>query len=486
MTTKISSDNIQPGSITSASLAPGIGGGGPKISSVTVTNSSYNDLDDTALEPTGGYIKITGSGFAAGCQVLINTTPVTSVTFVSTAEVRCQVPATAVGTYTLYLVNSDGGTAIRVNGVTFSGTPIWITSSTLPPKATDQSFSVQLSATGAASYQLQSGSSLPAGLTLSSTGLLSGAVTVTNDTSYNFVIEAVDAELQSSARSFSLEIKLTLEIPLEMLLVAGGGGGGSTNSGDGGGGGGGAGGLLYYGTETPKTPNGSVVLVNPETSYSITIGTGGAGGASGSMGSNGTNTVFSGGGLSYTAIGGGRGGAWPGANNQSLYGGSGGGMYSGVTAAEPGQGYVGGNSNGAGCYSGGGGGGAGGSGQVPTNSGGSCTGGPGLTYSIVGTPTAYAGGGGGHGRCGGYSGGVGGGGNGGSSGGTPNTGGGGGGNSGSTGDRGFSGGSGVVVIAYPNTYPAISSIAPGLTYDQPTRAGYRVYRFTAGSGNIIF
>jgi hypothetical protein len=45
------------------------------------------------------------------------------------------------------------------------------------------------------------------------------------------------------------------------------------------------------------------------------------------------------------------------------------------------------------------------------------------------------------------------------------------------------GASGVVVIAYPDTLPALSSIS-GLTYDEPSRAGYRVYRFTAGSGTI--
>jgi hypothetical protein len=49
---------------------------------------------------------------------------------------------------------------------------------------------------------------------------------------------------------------------------------------------------------------------------------------------------------------------------------------------------------------------------------------------------------------------------------------------------GSAGGSGVVVLAYPDIYPALSTISAGLTYDQPTRSGYRVYRFTAGSGTI--
>jgi hypothetical protein len=43
-----------------------------------------------------------------------------------------------------------------------------------------------------------------------------------------------------------------------------------------------------------------------------------------------------------------------------------------------------------------------------------------------------------------------------------------------------------VIIAYPSTYAALSSIGGGLTYtvDTTTRAGYRVYRFTAGTGTI--
>jgi hypothetical protein len=43
-----------------------------------------------------------------------------------------------------------------------------------------------------------------------------------------------------------------------------------------------------------------------------------------------------------------------------------------------------------------------------------------------------------------------------------------------------------VVIAYPDVYPAPTTIGAGLTYDQPTRAGFRVYRFTAGTGTIVW
>jgi len=202
MTTKISEANIQ------ATTLGALGGGGPKISSIIVTDSSYNNLDDTAVALGGGYIKLIGEDFAAGCQVLIGLTPVTSVTFVSDTEVRAQVPATAAGTYIVYLVNSDGGTAIRVNAITFSSTPTWVTGSSLVGLV-NSAISIQLSASLAATYSLQAGSSLPAGVSLSSSGLISGTVTgISSETVYNFTVLATDAELQDSPRSFALAITL--------------------------------------------------------------------------------------------------------------------------------------------------------------------------------------------------------------------------------------------------------------------------------------
>jgi hypothetical protein len=43
-----------------------------------------------------------------------------------------------------------------------------------------------------------------------------------------------------------------------------------------------------------------------------------------------------------------------------------------------------------------------------------------------------------------------------------------------------------VIIAYPDTFTAPLAISGGLTYNEPTRAGYRVYRFTAGTGTITW
>ena len=52
----------------------GASGTGILISNIQVTDSGYTVLDDTAVDTAGGYIKITGSGFASGCSVLINQT----------------------------------------------------------------------------------------------------------------------------------------------------------------------------------------------------------------------------------------------------------------------------------------------------------------------------------------------------------------------------------------------------------------------------
>ena len=182
-------------------------GGGIKITSIVVTDSSYTDLDDTAVDTAGGYIKIIGTGFISGCQVVINQTLATSTTFVSSTEIRAQLPATTAGTYIVYAVNTDGSVGIRINGITFSATPTWTTSSSLPSSAVSSDVSIQLVATSATSYVLTSGSTLPAGLTLTSGGLLSGSVTgIASETTYSFSITATDAELQDSPRTFSITI----------------------------------------------------------------------------------------------------------------------------------------------------------------------------------------------------------------------------------------------------------------------------------------
>jgi hypothetical protein len=213
MAGKLSGSAIVSGSISSTQLDNSLNtsisqGGGPKVTQIQITDSSYNVLDDTAVSLTGGYIKITGTGFSAGAVVIIGTINATATAFISSTTLNVQVPALSAGTYTVYVVNSDGGVAIAVNGLTYSAEPNWVTGSTLPAGTSNSSISIQLNATDATTYTLQEGSSLPDGLTLTSGGLLSGTVTVNSETVYSFTIIAIDNELQDSPRTFNITINV--------------------------------------------------------------------------------------------------------------------------------------------------------------------------------------------------------------------------------------------------------------------------------------
>jgi len=384
------------------SLTTGI----PRITSIVVTDSSYVVTGATTLTSgSTGYIKLTGTDFVSGSQVYVGTTAASSTAFVSRTEVRAALPSQSAGSYLIYLVGTDGATAISVSGVTFTAAPA------------------------------------PA----------------------------------------------TVE-----YLVVGGGGGGAAWSG---GGGGGAGGYR----------TAASFAVTSGTPIAVTVGGSGAGnGGDPGVGDSGSASVFS----SISSAGGGGGGSGSnislanfrsGANGGS---GGGGGGRQGTSAGagntpstSPSQGNNGGTStpgNTSGVAGGGGGGGAGftGSNGIDNgpNSGSGGAGGNGVQSSITGTSTYYAGGGGGGGNSvtviPNYgTGGLGGGGNGNATAGQANTGGGGGGTGGSL---GANGGSGIVVIAYPNTFAAPTSITGGLVYDQPVRSGYQVYRFTSGTGTITW
>jgi len=204
MATKLTTANFAP-SILSAIV-------GPAISSVQIANgNTYATIvDDTAVPLAGGYIVLNGTGFVTGCQVYLDSTIATTVTFVSSTRINVQVPALAAGTYVLYLVNGDGSIAIRVNGLTYSISPTWSTASDLGSSAFGTAISLQLAAPSDSTivYTLAAGSSLPTGLILSSAGLLSGTVTIESTTTYNFSIVATDVELQESPRTFSISIIL--------------------------------------------------------------------------------------------------------------------------------------------------------------------------------------------------------------------------------------------------------------------------------------
>lgn len=288
---------------------------------------------------------------------------------------------------------------------------------------------------------------------------------------------------------------LAASIPVSYGIVAGGGAAGGSQGTSIASGGGGGGGVIA-----------NTIDVSLASTFTITVNAIGAGGVSPAAGFNtggsGGNTSVTIDGTTYIAIGGGGGGTW---SNAATSGGSGGGAGENGQSLGPGsgtsgQGNAGGDDSGydsGGPSAGGGGGGAGAAGSNTSSTSVGGNGGVGIRIPDRTGASYFGGGGGGAGSTTAGTGGTGGGGDGRESttgrgtNGTAGTGGGGGGsltNGSEASQYGGDGGSGAFVLAYPAGFPAPSSIGGGLTYTANTTAvsGYRVYTFTAGTGNIVF
>jgi hypothetical protein len=196
MTTKITLNNITDTALATLT--------GPKVTTIVYPG------DDTATDTAGGAtINLTGNGFQSGCSVLVASTASSVVTFISATQISFIAPALAAGTYVVYVINPDGGTAISIPGISYSGTPNWSTAAgSLGTAYETGSISSTLTATGdnPITYTLASGT-LPPGSTLNSNGTLSGTAQATaSATTYTFTISANDAQNQTTNRSFSITI----------------------------------------------------------------------------------------------------------------------------------------------------------------------------------------------------------------------------------------------------------------------------------------
>ena len=180
----------------------------PKVRLANTANSSYSILDDAAVNIGGGYIVLTGTGFQSGAQVLIGNTPVTSTSFVDSTTLRAEVPARAAGTYNLFVVNPDGGTSIRVNGVTYSSFPTFSTAATLANTFITDSFAINISASSDSNITYSNTTSLPTGTSLLANGYFYGAYSEIANTTFTFDVKATDTELQDSTRTFSVFVEV--------------------------------------------------------------------------------------------------------------------------------------------------------------------------------------------------------------------------------------------------------------------------------------
>ena len=173
------------------------------IASVAITDSSGTLLDDTALG-LDSYLTIQGTGFGAGAIVLLGSVAASMTHAISQSQIRARFVGVTPGTYSVFVVNTDGTSAVLASAVTWSDYPIWSTTS-LAPATKTRSISRNLAATGDSNI-VYTASTTPPGTTLSTSGTLSGTITEFSNTTstYSFTVQATDAQLQNTPATFSL------------------------------------------------------------------------------------------------------------------------------------------------------------------------------------------------------------------------------------------------------------------------------------------
>jgi len=252
-------------------------------------------------------VVVNGQNFQSGSIVKIINTSNTelftlSTTFNNARSLQFLTPAltASAGPYDIKVTNPDNQFSILENGLSVGQAPNWITASGSLGSIFDKlrsSTSFQLSASDpdnqSVQYFIESGT-LPPGMSLSTTGLISGTVSaVSSDTTYSFVIRATDGQ-NNSNRTFSITIKApvkqifsytgsvaTFTVPSGITSIGakvwGAGGGGGTPQDWGFGSDGGGGGFAS-----------GEITVTPGQVLNIVVGSGGV--------NNSTSRVFGGGG----------------------------------------------------------------------------------------------------------------------------------------------------------------------------------------------
>ena len=338
----------------------------------------------TSISPTTAInanqaITITGTGFNSGAHVQFIGNDGTkynspSTAFNSITQLTATTPSSALTVanepYDIKVINASGFSGTLDNALDAGSTPAFgVASGSLGtvPEGGNASGFTQITATDAdgqsLTISLKSGSSLPSGVSLSSSGVFSGTLPVTGSAvTTSFTVQASDGA-NVAERNYTITSRVyvyaqlsgsgTWSVPsgvdtAEILIVAGGASGSkSQNVGSGGGG---AGGIVYKSSYTFTSTDKSSGIA-----YSVGAGGNGVGSSTHSLAydggyTNGADTTFAISGGTITAKGGGGGGGYGGNNPytaggfstasfNAATGGSGGGVaWHGLTGAASNEG----------------------------------------------------------------------------------------------------------------------------------------------------
>ena len=217
-TAKINNSAVTDAKIDTVSASK-LTGALPAISGANLTNlpaetkPTISSISPSVIENTQTAVTITGTNFISVPQVeAINSTgaivAADSITFTSATQIVATFTLPVDGTYFLRIENNDGN-AVRSSSalLTVSDAPAWTTSAGSIYTGASVVSTITLSATGATSFAVTTGS-IPTGLTFTSgVGSCTIAGTQTEFTAAatkNFSITATDAEGQTAVRAFSM------------------------------------------------------------------------------------------------------------------------------------------------------------------------------------------------------------------------------------------------------------------------------------------
>ena len=173
------------------------GGGTPTLTSLTPNSGSTAG---------GTSVTLTGTNLTGATGVSFGGALASGFTVNSATSITATTPAHAAGAVNV-VVTTPGGTATLTNGYTYATPTVSVGPTTLPSGAQNTAYSTQtITASGAAApYTFAiTGGALPAGLSLSSGGTLSGTPTASGN--YNITVTATDANGVTGSRAYSFTI----------------------------------------------------------------------------------------------------------------------------------------------------------------------------------------------------------------------------------------------------------------------------------------
>jgi hypothetical protein len=183
------------------------------VTTPVITRIDYLDANN-AVVPTqlavstagNGNILISGTGFGQTSLVYINNTLATN-TWISSTQIRATCPAASSGNVNLTIFNLLNQGTIRANGIRYSGIPSWTTAAIQVTNGTTSNISLVATSDSTLTYTLQAGSTLPTGLSLITSGYISGTTTgYSSTTAVSVVLVATDAEGQATQQTVSFTI----------------------------------------------------------------------------------------------------------------------------------------------------------------------------------------------------------------------------------------------------------------------------------------